>query len=57
MDHLRSDAMLLWATDWPHWHFEGDAAAPPGLPPGLLHRIMVDNPRATYARIREGGTA
>jgi hypothetical protein len=57
LDHLRSDEMLLWATDWPHAHFEDDATVPPGLPEALLPKIMVDNPRATYARLREGGSA
>lgn len=57
LDHLRSDEMLLWATDWPHAHFEEDATVPPGLPEALLPKIMVDNPRATYARLREGGSA
>jgi hypothetical protein len=57
LDHLRSDEMLLWATDWPHAHFEGDETVPPGLPAGLLPKIMVENPRATYARLREGGSA
>ncbi len=57
IEHLGSDAMLLWASDWPHAHFEGDATVPPGLPEELLHRIMVENPLATYARLREGGSA
>jgi hypothetical protein len=30
---------------------------PQGLDPGLLKKIMVDNPRATYARLREGELA
>jgi predicted TIM-barrel fold metal-dependent hydrolase len=49
--------MLLWATDWPHAHFAGDDTVPPGLPAGLLPKIMVENPRATYARLREGASA
>jgi uncharacterized protein len=58
LDHLRSDELLLWASDWPHWQFDGDAVAPPGLPAELLPKIMVDNPLATYSRLREeGGTA
>lgn len=57
LDHLRSDELLLWATDWPHAHFDGDDTVPPGLPEGLLAKIMVDNPRATYARITEGVSA
>jgi predicted TIM-barrel fold metal-dependent hydrolase len=57
MDHLGSDELLLWSSDWPHAHFEGDATVPQGLDPGLLKKIMVDNPRATYARLREGELA
>ena len=47
------DEMLLFATDWPHWQFQGDRALPPGIPPGLARRIMVDNPLATYPRLQE----
>ncbi|MBX6374132.1 MAG: amidohydrolase [Acetobacteraceae bacterium] len=57
LDHLRSDELLLWASDWPHWQFDGDAIAPPGLPADLLPKIMVDNPLATYARLREEGVS
>ncbi|MEN0076563.1 MAG: amidohydrolase family protein [Paracraurococcus sp.] len=54
LDHLRSDRMLLWASDWPHWQFDGDAALPPGLPEALLPKLLRDNALATYGRIREG---
>jgi uncharacterized protein len=54
LDHLRSEDMLLWASDWPHWQFDGDAAVPPGIPATLLPKLMRDNPLATYARLREG---
>ena len=57
LDHLRSDDMLLWASDWPHWQFDGDAAVPPGIPEALLPKLMRDNPLATYPRLREGATA
>jgi len=53
IDHLRSDAILLYASDFPHWQFDGDDAMPPGLPESLRRRIMVDNPLATYERLRE----
>ncbi|MSO75289.1 MAG: amidohydrolase [Alphaproteobacteria bacterium] len=53
MEHMGSDAMLLFSTDYPHWHFEGTQALPEGLPGALIHKIMVDNPRATYARLTE----
>jgi len=57
LEHLRSDEMLLWASDWPHWQFEGDAAVPPGLPEALLPKLMRENPLATYPRLREGEVA
>ncbi|MEX2641830.1 MAG: amidohydrolase family protein [Acetobacterales bacterium] len=55
MDQLESDRLLLFSTDYPHWHFDGTAAMPEGLSPELARRILVDNPRATYSRL--GGQA
>jgi predicted TIM-barrel fold metal-dependent hydrolase len=45
--------MLLFSTDYPHWQYDGDAALPAGLPRSAARRIMVDNPLATYPRLRE----
>ncbi len=53
LDHLGSDDMLLFATDYPHWQFDGAGALPPGLPEELVRRIAVDNPLATYPRLGE----
>jgi uncharacterized protein len=53
VDHLRSDDILLYASDFPHWQFDGDDAMPPGLPEGLRRKILVENPLATYARLKE----
>jgi hypothetical protein len=50
---MGSDEMLLFATDYPHWQFDGDAALPEGLSRELVRKIMIDNPRATYARLTE----
>ena len=52
LDHLRSDDMLLWASDWPHWQFDGDAAVPPGFPDAMLPKLMRENALATYGRLR-----
>jgi predicted TIM-barrel fold metal-dependent hydrolase len=52
LDHLRSDDMLLWASDWPHWQFDGDAAIPEGIPEALLPKLLRDNALSTYARLR-----
>jgi predicted TIM-barrel fold metal-dependent hydrolase len=53
MEHIGSDEMLLFSTDYPHWQFEGDKALPAGLSPSLIKKITIDNPLATYARLRE----
>ena len=45
--------MLLFATDYPHWQFDGDDVLPAGLPERLLHKILIDNPLATYPRLQE----
>ena len=50
---IGADGMLLFATDWPHWQFDGDRALPAGIAPDLARRIMVDNPLATYPRLQE----
>jgi len=54
LDHLGSGDMLLFSTDYPHWQFDGMGVLPEGLPEALVRRIAVDNPRATYPRLREG---
>jgi predicted TIM-barrel fold metal-dependent hydrolase len=53
IEHLACDDMLLFASDYPHWQFDGDAALPPGLPEGLRRRILVENALATYPRLQE----
>jgi hypothetical protein len=53
MEHIGSDEMLLFSTDYPHWQYDGDAALPPGLPQSAARKMMVDNPLATYPRLRE----
>ena len=53
VDHMQSDELLLFSTDYPHWQFDGRDALPDGLPDDLVRKIMVDNPRETYARLME----
>jgi predicted TIM-barrel fold metal-dependent hydrolase len=55
LEHLGSDDMLLFSSDYPHWHFDGDDVLPDGLPDAVLGRILISNPTATYARM--GGAA
>jgi predicted TIM-barrel fold metal-dependent hydrolase len=52
IDHLRSDDILLYASDFPHWQFEGDETIPAAIPAGLHRKILVDNPLATYDRLK-----
>jgi predicted TIM-barrel fold metal-dependent hydrolase len=51
LDHIGSDRMLLFSTDYPHWHFDGDDVLPDGLPDDTIHRLMVDNALETYPRL------
>ncbi len=53
MEMIGSDEMLLFATDYPHWQFDGDDALPHGLSGDLARKLMVDNPLATYPRLKE----
>ena len=53
MDEIGSSEMLLFSTDYPHWHYDGTDAIPDGLPDHLLRRIMVENPLKTYSRLAQ----
>ena len=53
VNHLKSDELLLYSSDYPHWQFDGDEVMPPGLPETLRQKIMVDNPLSTYSRLQE----
>ena len=35
IDHLRSDAILLYASDYPHWQFDGDEVMPAAISANL----------------------
>ena len=54
LEHIGCDRMLLFSTDYPHWHFDGEDVLPDGLPAEAVRRLMVDNPLDTYPRLREG---
>jgi predicted TIM-barrel fold metal-dependent hydrolase len=45
--------LLLFSTDYPHWQFEGDQVLPEGLSDDLVRKIMIDNPHATYGRLKQ----
>src|SRR5713226_2559051 len=49
IDQLGSEDLLMFSTDYPHWHFaEPEQALPIGLSPGLRRKILRDNARAFY---------
>jgi hypothetical protein len=49
--------MLLFSTDYPHWHFDGEDVLPDGLDGEAVRGLLIDNPLATYPRLREGTLA
>jgi predicted TIM-barrel fold metal-dependent hydrolase len=51
LEEIGSDRMLLFSTDYPHWHYDGEGPLPSGLPSDLLQKILVDNPLETYSRL------
>ncbi len=52
VEMLGSDDMLMWASDWPHWQYDGDEAIPPGMPAALMPKLLRGNALATYSRLR-----
>jgi predicted TIM-barrel fold metal-dependent hydrolase len=54
LEHIGSDRVLLFSTDYPHWQFEGVDALPDGIPDAMIRRILIDNALETYPRLREG---
>jgi predicted TIM-barrel fold metal-dependent hydrolase len=50
-EHLGSDDLLLFATDYPHWQFDNDDMLPVGMPERYIEKMLIANPHATYSRI------
>jgi predicted TIM-barrel fold metal-dependent hydrolase len=49
VEELGSDDLLMFSTDYPHWHFNSpDEAVIPGLPEALRRKILSENARALY---------
>ena len=48
IDQIQSEEFLLYASDYPHWQFDGVDPLPAGLPDDLVRKILVDNPKATF---------
>jgi uncharacterized protein len=54
LEHIGSDRMLLFSTDYPHWHFDGEDVLPDGLSDEAVHKLLIDNPLETFPRLRDG---
>jgi predicted TIM-barrel fold metal-dependent hydrolase len=52
IDQIGADKMLLFATDYPHWQFDGKEPMPPHIPASLAKRMCADNPLETFPRLR-----
>jgi predicted TIM-barrel fold metal-dependent hydrolase len=50
LDQIGSDDLLMFSTDYPHWHFDTPEEAFPfgALPEGMVRKIMFENARAFY---------
>ena len=49
IEQLDSEDLLMFSTDYPHWHFDGsEEALPSGLPQPLLSKIRAENARIFY---------
>lgn len=51
-DHLESDELILFSTDYPHAQFEGLDVFPEGIEGALRDKISSANPLAAYPRLR-----
>lgn len=51
LDQLPSEDMLLFASDFPHWQYDGDAILPSSIAAPLRRKILIDNPLAAYPRL------
>ena len=56
LDHLGSDDVLLYASDYPHWQFDGENPMPPAIPARLRQKLTTDNPLATYPRLAQSSS-
>ena len=52
LEEINCEEMLLFSSDYPHWHYDGIDALPDGLPEVLARKILVENALKTYPRLR-----
>lgn len=51
LDQIGCEDMLLFASDYPHWQFDGDRCIHPDMPADIVTRMRTANPLATYPRL------
>ncbi len=51
LEEINCEEMLLFSSDYPHWHYDGTDALPDGLPEVLARKILVENALRTYPRL------
>ena len=56
LEHVGSDRLLLFSTDYPHWQFDGEDVLPDGLSRDTIRKLLIDNPLETYPRLRDTAT-
>ena len=50
LEQLESDEMLMFSTDYPHWHFDRDEEAwPVTLPDAAMEKLLAGNARSFYS--------
>ncbi len=54
LEHIGTDRMLLFSTDYPHWQFDGEDVLPDGFPDDAVRKLLIDNALETYPRLRDG---
>jgi predicted TIM-barrel fold metal-dependent hydrolase len=52
LDQIGTDRALLFSSDYPHHHFDGNAPLPAGLTPEFLERLLWENAVDTYPRLQ-----
>lgn len=51
IEQIGSDEVLLFATDYPHWNFDGDEALPSDFPLEPARKMKFENPYKTFPRL------
>jgi predicted TIM-barrel fold metal-dependent hydrolase len=53
IDQIGCDDVFVFATDYPHYQFDGLDVLPSGLSASLIQKIRIDNPLETYPRLKD----